>query len=212
VTASGSITADSAAAWRRKLARWLDEPGDDNVLMALSIVLDGRAAYGPADAFGALAALRSVRERPRVLRSLLRLAVAARPPTGFARNIVVEHTGEHRGSFDIKRGALVPVIAIARYAGTAAGATVTSTVDRLRAAASAGTLPETDASTLEDAYALFAALRLDHQVNQLRSGVAPDNHLDPKSLSPLARRYLRDAFRAVASVQKRLGGELIWTG
>jgi len=211
VTASGSITADSAAAWRRKLARWLDELADDNVVMALSIVLDGRAALGPADAFGALAALRSVRDRPLLLRSLLRLAIAARPPTGFARNIVVEHSGEHRGSFDIKRGALVPVIGIARYAGVAAGATVTSTVDRLRAAASAGTLREEDAGTLEDAYALFAALRLDHQVNQLRSGVAPDNHLDPKSLSPLARRYLRDAFRAVASVQKRLGSELFWT-
>jgi CBS domain-containing protein len=146
-----------------------------------------------------------------VRRLLLRLALSDSPPTGFLRNIVVEHTGEHRGSFDIKRGGLVPIIDIARYAGATAGAAGTSTVERLRAAAAAGTLPQEEASTLEDAYGLFAALRLDHQLDQLRSGTRPDDHLDPKSLSPLTRRYLRDAFRAVASVQRRLRGQLTWT-
>ena len=211
VTAAGSITADSVAGWQRRLARWLDDPRPDRVVMALSVTLDSRTTYGPADAFGALAALGGAGMRAPVQRMLLRLALTDRPPTGFVRNIVVEHTGEHRGSLDIKRGGLVPIIDIARYAGTTAGAASTSTVERLRAAAAAGTLPQAEATTLEDAYRLLAALRLDHQVGQLRSGARPDDHLDPKSLSPLMRRYLRDAFRAVASVQRRLHGQLTWT-
>jgi len=210
VTAAGSITADSAGGWQRRLTRWLDDPHSDDVAMALSIMLDSRSAYGPADAFGALAALREAGMRSRVRRLLLRLALSDSPPTGFLRNIVVEHTGEHRGSFDIKRGGLVPIIGIARYAGTTAGAAGTSTVERLRAAAAGGTLPQEEATTLEDAYGLFAALRLDHQVDQLTSGTRPDDNLDPKSLSPLTRRHLRDAFRAVASVQRRLRGQLTW--
>jgi hypothetical protein len=79
------------------------------------------------------------------------------------------------------------------------------------AAASAGTLPETEARTLGEAYDLFAILRLEHQVQQLESGLAPDNHIDPRALNHLTRRYLRDAFRAVASVQNALAGELRWS-
>jgi CBS domain-containing protein len=211
VTASGSIFANSATDWRRMIGNWLARPAADQVAMALSIVIDSRTVYGPEDAFDALERLEAVRDRPGVLELLLRLALANRPPTGFLRDIVVEHSGERRGSFDIKRGGLLPIIDIARYAGASAGAMVHSTPERLEAAAAAGKLGQEEARSLEEAYDLFAALRLDHQVHPLEAGVRPDDHLDPKALSPLTRRYLRDAFRAVASAQKALAGELVWS-
>lgn len=37
---------------------------------------------------------------------------------------------------------------------------------------------------------------------QLRAGQAPDNYIDPATLTPLVRTYLRDAFRAVRRVQQ----------
>ena len=40
--------------------------------------------------------------------------------------------------------------------------------------------------------------------------IPPDNAIDPKTLNPLERRYLRDAFRAVASVQRVLSTKLTW--
>jgi hypothetical protein len=36
----------------------------------------------------------------------------------------------------------------------------------------------------------------------------PDDFIDPKTLNPLARSYLRSAFRAIASVQSGLATEL----
>jgi len=45
-------------------------------------------------------------------------------------------------------------------------------------------------------------------VEQLRRGTLPDDFIDPKTLNPLARSYLRDAFRVVASVQSGLANEL----
>ena len=141
---------------------------------------------------------------------MLRLALARKPPTGFLRNIVVEHSGEHAGRFDIKRGGLLPVVNLARYAALAAEATTTSTVDRLRAGADAGVFDATDAATLEQAFDLFSELRLEHQVPQLAAGGEPDNLIDPRTLNPLTRRYLRDAFRAVASVQRSLDTKLAW--
>jgi CBS domain-containing protein len=210
VTASSEISARSVTDWQRNVKRWLDHPGEENVLMALSIVLDGRTVYGPDDALDALTELRTVTDRPGVRRLLLRLALADKPPTGFRRDIVIEHSGENRGSFDIKLGGLQPIVGIARYAGISAGAAVTSTLERLSAAASAGTLSEEAAGTLAECFELFAALRLEHQVRQLEAGERPDDRIDPKALNPLTRRYLRDAFRAVASVQKALAGELRW--
>lgn len=211
VTAGGSVSARSAGDWQRTIRHWLDHPLEDKVLMVISILLDSRTVYGPDEAFDALETLQAARDRPLVLRLLLRLALADKPPTGFLRDIVLEHSGEHRGSFDIKRGGLVPIVDIARYAALSAGASVTSTVERLRAAAEAGVLPDTEARTLAEAYDLFAGLRLEHQVHQLEAGIPPDNHLDPKTLNPLTRRYLRDAFRAVASVQKGLTAQLTWS-
>src|ERR671935_1830898 len=210
VIASGSIFANSASDWGRMIGNWLAHPATDRVAIALSIVIDSRTVYGPVNAFDALQQLEAVHHRPAVLKLLLRLALANKPPTGFLRDIVVEHSGEHRGSFDIKRTGLLPIIDIARYAGVSAGATVNSTPERLQTAAAAGKLRHEEARLLEEAYHLFGALRLDHQVHQLERGVRPDDHLDPKELSPLTRRYLRDAFRAVASVQKALAAGLVW--
>jgi CBS domain-containing protein len=90
----------------------------------------------------------------------------------------------------------------------AAGVTSASTRERLRAAAAAGTLSRADAHTLEDAFELINGIRLEHQVEQLRAGREPDDYIDPATLSRLTRTYLKDAFRAVASIQKQVSAEL----
>jgi CBS domain-containing protein len=140
-----------------------------------------------------------------------RFALVQRPPTGFFRGLVVEHSGEHRGRLDLKRGGMIPIAALARWAGIAAGVTTTSTTERLSAAAAAGKLPAADARSLTDAFALINELRIEHQVQQLRAGETPDDFVHPEELSELARSYLREAFRAVAAIQKRVAAELeVW--
>jgi CBS domain-containing protein len=207
VTASGAFSASSIGEWCRAIRSWLAHPDDERVLIATSILLDGRTVHGPNE-LSVTPIFYEAEGRSTLLRWMLRLALSSKPPTGFMHDIVVEGSGEHRGTFDIKRGGLLPIVDLARYGSLKAGLELTSTVKRLRASATAGALAETEAMTLEEAYTLFAALRLEHQVNQLEQGSEPDNHIDPKELNPLTRRYLRDAFRAVASVQKALVGEL----
>ncbi len=103
---------------------------------------------------------------------------------------------------------MIPIVDLARWAAMSAGVTSASTTARLRAAASAGTLTEADAETLRDAFDLFAELRIGHQVQQLRTGQTPDNYIDPATLSRLTRAHLKEAFRAVASIQKQISAEL----
>ena len=90
----------------------------------------------------------------------------------------------------------------------AAGVTSASTPARLRAAADAGTLPADDARTLTEAFDLVLELRIDHQVEQLRAGRRPDDHLAPADLDPVTRGALKEAFRAVSAVQRRVAAQL----
>ncbi len=172
------------------------------------MLVDSRPVWGIHSGSPVSDTFRAARARPELLHLLARFALSHRPPTGFLRGLVVEHDGEHRGQLDLKNGGLLPVVDLARWAGMAAGVTSASTLERLRAAGDAGTLPPAEVQTLEDAFELFTELRMEHQVEQLRAGLEPDDHLNPDDLSALTRSYLKEAFRAVASVQRHIAAEL----
>ena len=200
--------ARSLASWQSEVARWQHDPGMEQALMLSSVVAEARPVWGMHAGAPLMAAFRDSRSRPQLLRGLARLALTHRPPTGFLRDLVVEHTGAHAGRLDLKHGGLLPIVDLARYAALAAGVTSASTRERLRSAAAAGTLPTADARTLEAAFDLLTDLKLAHQVAQVRAGEPPDDYLDPAALDQLTRSYLRDAFRAVAQVQRRISGDL----
>jgi len=63
---------------------------------------------------------------------------------------------------------------------------------------------------LQDAFDLATELRLEHQVAQLEAGVEPTDIVNLDELSPLQRNYLKEAFRAVISVQRRVANDLSW--
>jgi CBS domain-containing protein len=207
-TASDVLFVRSLESWRRVALDWIERPTREQALILVSVLVDSRPVWGVHSGAPVSDTFRAASSRPELLHLLARFALSHRPPTGFLRGLVVEHDGEHRGRLDLKRGGLLPVVDLARWAGMAAGVTSASTLERLRAAGDAGTLPAADVHTLEDAFELFSELRMEHQVGQLRAGVEPDDHLNPDELSALTRSYLKEAFRAVASVQRRVAAEL----
>lgn len=198
----------SLESWQRAGRAWIADPALKKALVLASVLIDSRPVWGVHTGTPVADTFRLAPSNPQMLRLLARYALSHRPPTGFLRGLVVEHTGEHRGRLDLKRGGITPIVDLARWAGVAAGVTCASTAERLRAAAAAGTLTPVDSRTLEDAHELISSLRLEHQVAQLRAGAEPDDHVDPSQLSPVTRSYLRESFRAVASVQKRVASEL----
>ena len=208
MTASSELVVRSLESWQRAVRSWLAEPRQEQALILISVFLDSRPVWGVHMGTPLADTFRAAPRNEALLRLLARFALSYRPPTGFMRGLVVEHSGEHRGRLDLKRGGLLPIVDLARWAGMAAGVTSASTRERLRAAAAAGTLSQPDAQTLEDAFDLIGELRLEHHVRQLREGARADDHLDPATLSTLARSHLKEAFRAIASVQKRLAAEL----
>jgi CBS domain-containing protein len=181
--------------------------------MLLGVVVESAAVWGATTAAERLAAaFAGIPRRDRTLRRLAIAALAERPPTGFFRHFVLESSGERKGRLDIKRGGLIPIESLARWAGLASGVTAASTRARLEAAEAEGTLEADDAAVLRDAFELVCALRMEHHVGRLREGLPPDDLIDPERLAPLTRTSLKEAFRAVAKVQRGVALKLGLSG
>jgi CBS domain-containing protein len=206
--ASSPLFARSIEGWEMAARSWIEQPDRDRGLMLLCVAVESDPVCGATAAAEHLAAAfaRSP-NRELLLRRLAAAALAERPPTGFRRQRVLFRSGE-RKVLDIKKAGLLPIEALARWAGLAAGVSAASTRARLEASDAAGTLDAEDAAILRDAFELVCELRMEHQVEQLRAGSAPDNLIRPESLTPLARTSLKEAFREVATVQRGIGLQL----
>ncbi|MFL5829023.1 MAG: putative nucleotidyltransferase substrate binding domain-containing protein [Solirubrobacteraceae bacterium] len=207
-SASNVVFVRSLESWQHAARGWIADPTQEKALILTSVLVDSRPVWGVHTGRPVAETFALAPESPALLRMLARFALSHRPPTGFLRGLVVEHSGAHRGRLDLKHGGVIPIVDLARWAGMAAGVTSASTPERLRAAGAAGTLSSSDAHTLLDAFELVSTLRMEHQVQQLRAGRQPDNFVDPGTLSVLTRCHLREAFRAIASIQKRVSAEL----
>jgi CBS domain-containing protein len=106
---------------------------------------------------------------------------------------------------DLKVGGALPIANLARFYALAAGVTVPATVDRLVAAEETGQLDPETAAALREAFAVVSRIRLEHHAHCVRARRPPDNRVDPRELPPLRRLGLREALRAVAAAQKKLG-------
>jgi CBS domain-containing protein len=195
-------------AWVDTFLSWIDAPDPQSSILA-SIGYDFRQVAGPLDAEPALDdAIRLARERPAFLRHLGRRALDLKPPTGFFRDLVVEHHGEHAGRLDLKHGGISIVNNLARAFAVGAGVPAKGTVARLRAAVATGALDPSIGAELEEAFHFLWDTRLRHQAAQVRAGLEPDDFLDPASLGPFSRSGLKEAFRVISRAQRLLASEL----
>ena len=210
VSASDPLFVRAKSQWRRDVTELLDDPTQDQALIVASVLTDSRAVWGVEVESLAAELIQGAHRRPALLRLLAQFALVHRPPSGFARGNVLETSGESRAGLDLKNAVVVPITDLARWAGMAAGVSSVGTLARLDAGRDASILSAPDAQTLRDAFELASELRLDHQVAQLEAGVELDDVVDLAAISPLTRSYLKESFRAVASIQRRLESQLPW--
>jgi CBS domain-containing protein len=208
VNADAAPFVRSVASWQQAAQSWMSDPTQEKALILSSVIVDSRPVWGVHTGTPVADTFRLAASYPRLLRMLARFALSHRPATRRFRGLVLEHGGDHEGTLDLKLGGLIPILDLARWGAMSAGVTTATTTERLRAAAEAGTLAPTDAHTLQDAFELINNLRLEHQVAQIRAGRQADDYIDPDELSALMRVQLRQAFRAVATIQKRVATEL----
>lgn len=191
--------------WKRTFTEWVATPLPE-ALLRVSIFFDMRALHGDPLLVDELRrhVLALTPNSPRFLHHLAAQAVATQPPIGFFRGFVVDRSGEHRDTLNLKRRGVALVVDLARVYALAEGQSAINTHVRLTSAAATGRLSPTEVDDLVAAFELIGYLRLRHQARQTREGVAPDNHLSPAGLSAFERRHLRDAFQIIRTTQSVL--------
>jgi len=195
----------SAAGWQQQFAQWIDH-GSPEALLNASIFFDFRPLTGDAALALDLRAWlnRAARKNPRFLHQMAGNALRNRPPLGVVRDFVLSEDTAHPHTLDLKLNGATPFVDAARIFSLATGSPQTNTAKRLRAAAHALHIPDTELADWNRAFHFLQLLRLRHQHGQQRAGIPPDNYLDPDTLNPLDRRILKEALRQARKVQARL--------
>ncbi len=193
------------ATWRRYFDEWINRP-EPMALMLSSIFFDLRPVYGEHTLFESLQreTLQHSQGATIFTAHMASNALKHRPPLGFFRRFVLIHDGEHNDTFDIKHRGIVPITDIARLLSLSEGLTATNTMRRLEQAAERNALSEEMCENLQDALSFIAELRIQHQAEQIRKGVSPDNYLPPHRLSELDRKHLKDAFNVIQEMQESI--------
>ena len=206
--ADNPLFSRSRSAWTTAARTWITEPTREGALLLSSIAADSRPVTELTIGRAVTDTIRQTTRGTEFLDALLGFTLAAKPPAGFLRDFVVDHTGEHRGGLDLKRGGLRPISALARWLAIAMGEVRGSTPERLGRAAAAGLLTKDEAETLAGAFKDVYELLLRQEVAAIRDGRPPSNWIAPRDLDLLTRRHLRDSFRAISTVQGQLAG--VW--
>jgi CBS domain-containing protein len=191
--------------WEQTLSSCFDSP-DRSRLIRATVAFDFRQIAGALDVTpGFVAILRNAGEHPDFVRRLARTATDFKPPLGFRGALQTKGDDKTpRGTIDVKRGGMLPIVNLARFHALASGVTISATLDRLVTVEELRRVPHDEATALREAFEVSWRIRLAHHARQVEAGAQPDNYVDPETLGPLEREELREALRAIVSAQKRL--------
>ena len=188
--------------WLEKFNYWIESNSPQSLLQA-SIFFDIRSVYGDKAAVVKLTRLlqeKAVRNTI-FLATLTNNAVSSKPPLGFFRNFVLEHTGEHQNQLDLKHQGLALINDLARIYMFSCNTYQPTTLGRLQYIAEQGLLGHDYVNNLKDAWLYLSSLRYETQQRHWQIKGKASAFLDPSILSPLQRQHLKLTFKSIAQVQ-----------
>lgn len=194
--------------WKHQLQYWFERQVP-HLARYITLLFDATPVYGDEALFKSLNdfAYSLMGTHHEVLRLLLEEESSHRPPLGLFGRFITENTPEARGVLDIKRSGLIFIIEGVRLLALRHGVRETRTVDRISKLTQKGVVNADDAENLDAAYRLFLSLALKSQVEKAKAGTNINTYIRPGSLSSRQRRLLRNALKAVDTIQGIVASE-----
>ena len=196
--------------WKTRFSDWIHAAEAEDLLHA-SIFFDFRLGHGDGSLVNSLRQhlFDSLRDWAGFFWHLSENALHFKPPLGFFRNFVVESKGEHRDKFDIK-SAMTPIVDFARIYALRHKVDETNTLKRLSHLRLREVISQQEYEELEKAYSFLMQLRLVRQVTAIiDEKKKPDNYINPKSLTRIEQRMLKEIFARIENFQKKLEVDFI---
>jgi CBS domain-containing protein len=191
--------------WEKYFNEWIDNPTPQTLLNSF-IFFDLDGVWGKtewAERLNALIARKSKRNS-RFLACMARNALLRTPPLGFFKDFVMEPSGQHSRSINMKRRGTAPLADLIRVHALAVGSRARNSFERLKDIIDADILPHGRGQDLRDALEFISMVRIRHQALDLEAGREPDNNIEPENLSDFERKNLKDAFQILSNAQKFL--------
>ncbi len=191
--------------WKKYFSRWIHAAEPEDLLHA-SIFFDFDFSYGDPGLVEDLS-----RHMFDVLsgwtgffRHMAGNAICFKPPMGFFGNFTVKSKGEHRGCLDIKL-AMLPIVDFARIYALKNNIKETNTQERLYHLYLKKMLSHDEYNEIEQAYDFMMQIRFAGQVRAvIEENTNPDNYINPKKLSTIEQKMLKQIFKRVERIQTKL--------
>ena len=208
--------------WRGSLLQWQErltcmfrfERNDwEKNLLNLIALMDTRFVCGDRDlglGFGQIVRSR-VRDSPQAIRHMARVVSSMNLSKGFLRRFVVEGEGIHKGEFNFKVLAWMPLVMCVRLLAINSAIEETSTLGRINCLRGEGHLTDKVASELTDAYHVITGHRIIQQMKRLKKVIDYDCYINPYELPSLAREELKNAIGRIDELQNMIRSKFLMT-
>ncbi|WJY16112.1 DUF294 nucleotidyltransferase-like domain-containing protein [Pectobacteriaceae bacterium CE90] len=205
IMATNSRWRQPLSVWEGYFSEWIDTPSPQTLLDS-AIFFDLDAIWGKVEWVEHLNNLirHKVKHNSRFLACMARNALLRKPPLGFFKSFVMEPSGQHTQSIDMKRRGTAPLADLIRVHALAAGSMAHNSFDRLQDIMQANILPNGRGQDLRDSLEFISMVRIRHQAQDVETGQNPDNKIEPLNLSDFERKNLKDAFQILSNAQKFL--------
>lgn len=182
--------------WKNYFKEWIYNASREGLLQT-SIFFDFRIGYGKSSLVNELREnlFDFLDNRKVFFRYMAENTSHFRLPIGIFGNFIVESKGKLKNTFDIK-GAMMLVVDFARIYALQNKISATNTMERLELLYKKNVISESDYNDISHSYSYMMNLRFINQIHGIiNEGREPDNNINPKKLSRIEQKTLKEILK-----------------
>ncbi len=184
--------------WEQRILTGL-RSGEKELVSTARKMLDMRSIYGDASIVEKLKSslYAHIRQGKMYRAALFETQTVQKSPVGFFKKFIVNESGQHEETFDIKERAMLPVVDMLRALAIHHDIQESSTSERINILSSRSVIEKELAHDLGSALEFLIHSLMDSQLREREKGISIDNVIDPGRLTMLEKKSLTEIFHII---------------
>ncbi len=190
--------------WKKDIGNWIDNPGKWGIRWS-SIIFDFDCLVGNEALVWDLREfiLEKISQKPVFLLQMLKSDANHAIPLSIFGNFVVEKKGKYKGTFNLKRTALMFIVDVARAFSLYKKLKDLNTISRLNHLERIKALSSETVENVKEAYDVVCEIILNHQIEQAQKGEELNKFVNPKKLSVYTQEKLKNSLKTISKFLDR---------
>lgn len=200
--ASNPLWRQPLSTWKKYFHNWIINPTSEAIIKSL-IFFDFRPLYGNLDlAYNLKDYLFKIMQGNKLfLGGIANTALKNSPPIGFLKSFVVEKSGDHKNQLNIKVKGTTLIVDLIRLFAFEKVIKETSTFERIEILRCKHAIIRDLADEIIFSFDFLMLMRIENQLSNIEKGLEPQNFIDPKELSNLKKKMLKETFSLITRMQ-----------